>query len=120
MPAALASTCRVSSRAVTDLRAHHIGLTTSGLSKMGYETELQFTGVIIDNKRLQLFRTYVEKNRGNDSRAFHYMLQYLYLETNEHGYRSEEHTSELQSPCNLVCRLLLEKKKNDTLSTNRI
>src|SRR5256885_4068523 len=28
------------------------------------------------------------------------------------NYRSEEHTSELQSPCNLVCRLLLEKKKN--------
>src|SRR5256885_5052860 len=33
------------------------------------------------------------------------------------SHRSEEHTSELQSPCNLVCRLLLEKKKkyNDTL-----
>src|SRR2546426_12049312 len=29
------------------------------------------------------------------------------------GVRSEEHTSELQSPCNLVCRLLLEKKKYD-------
>src|SRR5256885_8774014 len=28
--------------------------------------------------------------------------------------RSEEHTSELQSPCNLVCRLLLEKKKTIT------
>src|SRR5205807_6123896 len=28
--------------------------------------------------------------------------------------RSEEHTSELQSPCNLVCRLLLEKKKHIT------
>src|SRR6478735_5916049 len=28
----------------------------------------------------------------------------------EHANRSEEHTSELQSPCNLVCRLLLEKK----------
>src|SRR5256885_12252830 len=28
--------------------------------------------------------------------------------------RSEEHTSELQSPCNLVCRLLLEKKKYST------
>src|SRR5256885_3969622 len=28
-----------------------------------------------------------------------------------HEVRSEEHTSELQSPCNLVCRLLLEKKK---------
>src|SRR5256885_10102695 len=30
--------------------------------------------------------------------------------------RSEEHTSELQSPCNLVCRLLLEKKKKLILS----
>src|SRR2546426_11864996 len=33
-----------------------------------------------------------------------YTLNYL-------AHRSEEHTSELQSPCNLVCRLLLEKKK---------
>src|SRR5256885_13324893 len=32
--------------------------------------------------------------------------------------RSEEHTSELQSPCNLVCRLLLEKKKLDTLPSH--
>src|SRR5256885_13154238 len=31
--------------------------------------------------------------------------------------RSEEHTSELQSPCNLVCRLLLEKKKKNTVAT---
>src|ERR1039457_7375765 len=30
--------------------------------------------------------------------------------------RSEEHTSELQSPCNLVCRLLLEKKKQNNLT----
>src|SRR2546426_2587204 len=34
------------------------------------------------------------------------------LETILGKLRSEEHTSELQSPCNLVCRLLLEKKKN--------
>src|SRR2546426_7133201 len=36
--------------------------------------------------------------------------------------RSEEHTSELQSPCNLVCRLLLEKKKKtqyDAIDTQR-
>src|SRR2546426_6783503 len=33
--------------------------------------------------------------------------------------RSEEHTSELQSPCNLVCRLLLEKKKKFTRRTMR-
>src|SRR5256885_6849285 len=32
-----------------------------------------------------------------------------------HCTRSEEHTSELQSPCNLVCRLLLEKKKKTTI-----
>src|SRR2546426_8416525 len=32
--------------------------------------------------------------------------------------RSEEHTSELQSPCNLVCRLLLEKKKQPMISSD--
>src|SRR5256885_11027734 len=31
--------------------------------------------------------------------------------------RSEEHTSELQSPCNLVCRLLLEKKKQSSFTS---
>ena len=33
--------------------------------------------------------------------------------------RSEEHTSELQSPCNLVCRLLLEKKKKSEMKTTQ-
>src|SRR5260370_21251005 len=33
-------------------------------------------------------------------------------------HRSEEHTSELQSHLNLVCRLLLEKKKKQTITTN--
>src|SRR2546426_6931507 len=36
-----------------------------------------------------------------------------------HPERSEEHTSELQSPCNLVCRLLLEKKKKRTTSMKK-
>src|SRR5690606_39671121 len=35
------------------------------------------------------------------------------------GHRSEEHTSELQSRENLVCRLLLEKKKNKTKKRNK-
>src|SRR2546426_3079137 len=37
------------------------------------------------------------------------------------GYveRSEEHTSELQSPCNLVCRLLLEKKKKQSVRDHK-
>src|SRR5256885_7758675 len=37
--------------------------------------------------------------------------EHLLPELRVPGHRSEEHTSELQSPCNLVCRLLLEKKK---------
>src|ERR1039457_7440904 len=36
----------------------------------------------------------------------------------EATYRSEEHTSELQSPCNLVCRLLLEKKNTPEVLRN--
>src|SRR5947208_4724942 len=36
-----------------------------------------------------------------------------------HAHRSEEHTSELQSPDHLVCRLLLEKKKKDKETTSR-
>src|SRR5256885_13104422 len=34
--------------------------------------------------------------------------------------RSEEHTSELQSPCNLVCRLLLEKKKKSRIAAQPV
>src|SRR5256885_13167444 len=43
--------------------------------------------------------------------AVHVLLVNLVYNKN---VRSEEHTSELQSPCNLVCRLLLEKKKTYT------
>src|SRR3989454_3179656 len=39
------------------------------------------------------------------------LVQQVFIELPAHkNSRSEEHTSELQSPCNLVCRLLLEKK----------
>src|SRR2546426_7603312 len=41
------------------------------------------------------------------------------LELGELLERSEEHTSELQSPCNLVCRLLLEKKKSQRRHTTQ-
>src|SRR5205807_5241062 len=37
-----------------------------------------------------------------------------------HARRSEEHTSELQSPCNLVCRLLLEKKKKKQTGKRKV
>src|SRR2546422_7474353 len=39
-------------------------------------------------------------------------VKFLFRGQFERGYRSEEHTSELQSRLHLVCRLLLEKKKN--------
>src|SRR5256885_6888489 len=39
--------------------------------------------------------------------------------TGDGDSRSEEHTSELQSPCNLVCRLLLEKKKSASGESDR-
>src|SRR2546426_6782247 len=52
-------------------------------------------------------------------------LQYIELSHNRVkqiqtlSARSEEHTSELQSPCNLVCRLLLEKKKKKKENTTK-
>src|SRR5256885_4931704 len=57
----------------------------------------------------------MERNPGVDWTA---VADVLYGCANQ---RSEEHTSELQSPCNLVCRLLLEKKKTtsrDPCQTN--
>src|SRR2546426_6468077 len=48
-------------------------------------------------------------NYGGKLGPHHFNLRKIMSEV---GARSEEHTSELQSPCNLVCRLLLEKKKN--------
>src|SRR2546426_6721505 len=68
-----------------------------------------------------LFRSRAAAPRGNDFKA-----EFVLCRDHERGsrrsarrrraafrrlHRSEEHTSELQSPCNLVCRLLLEKKK---------
>src|SRR2546426_8210734 len=42
------------------------------------------------------------------------------IRVHQRSSRSEEHTSELQSPCNLVCRLLLEKKKKNKKKDLRI
>src|SRR5256885_12442157 len=48
-----------------------------------------------------------------DTFAHPHRLKLLYVAGSFINQRSEEHTSELQSPCNLVCRLLLEKKNTD-------
>src|SRR2546426_8794236 len=48
----------------------------------------------------------------------HQVVEIAKVADPEHlALRSEEHTSELQSPCNLVCRLLLEKKKKQPRRT---
>src|SRR5256885_11287751 len=61
-------------------------------------------------KRKSRFSLGVEDRRNNRSCLFafeHFHVHHVGCR------RSEEHTSELQSPCNLVCRLLLEKKKKN-------
>src|SRR5256885_10085820 len=62
-----------------------------------------------------LFRSLSRRSMGSSStevRARHVLeLMIQSLARSKSQDRSEEHTSELQSPCNLVCRLLLEKKK---------
>src|ERR1022692_4051653 len=56
----------------------------------------------------------VQQRRSQRRHRFKWTLRgdrHLHLSRRLGAPRSEEHTSELQSPCNLVCRLLLEKKK---------
>src|SRR5437588_4371899 len=65
-------------------------------------------GVIVTDELLELAERY---GAGEDKgRAF-----FLDLAAKQMAVRSEEHTSELQSHSDLVCRLLLEKKKNITI-----
>src|SRR5256885_7575985 len=52
------------------------------------------------------------RSDNQDDARFALILLYNREKRYDDALRSEEHTSELQSPCNLVCRLLLEKKKN--------
>src|SRR5256885_3912987 len=70
-----------------------------------------------------LFRSVIRKGRRRDQipvAGFQRVVHALPTELGR-ALRSEEHTSELQSPCNLVCRLLLEKKKkNDSCLHSRI
>src|SRR5690348_17799229 len=50
----------------------------------------------------------------------HLILHSMVILTNRLKRRSEEHTSELQSPVHLVCRLLLEKKNNTTIFCSKM
>src|SRR2546430_6731089 len=74
-----------------------------------------------------LFRSAFAAPRAVCSRAHHRRRDNLLVHRREHASshhgrvpRSEEHTSELQSQSNLVCRLLLEKKKFSTLKLGTV
>src|SRR2546426_6565861 len=65
-------------------------------------------GYVMENGRIVLDGDAKTISENEDIKEF-----YLGLTGVGQRKRSEEHTSELQSPCNLVCRLLLEKKKKN-------
>src|SRR2546426_7930948 len=77
-----------------------------------------------------LFRSVHREKTGREGTIGRLALGYLRLnqivgqkeitaeQAEQNRQRSEEHTSELQSPCNLVCRLLLEKKKKKEIHNN--
>src|SRR5256885_12193090 len=80
--------------------------TTLFRSRIGY-----VSGDFCDHA-LRFFIEPVLKNHNHDRFEIHcYYTNRIDDEHTKRLRRSEEHTSELQSPCNLVCRLLLEKKK---------
>src|SRR5438552_14952175 len=68
-----------------------------------------------DQSYLNLAKVYALEGSEDKARAI--LLELLKQHPNHP--RSEEHTSELQSPDHLVCRLLLEKKKKKNTSTNK-
>src|SRR3989454_5593574 len=82
------------------LRAEEI----AGLLKLARRMNPQKTRPLLRGKRVLLL-FYEPSTRTRSS-----------FEIAAKSLRSEEHTSELQSPCNLVCRLLLEKKKTNPRS----
>src|SRR2546421_8106894 len=65
------------------------------------------------NRLKALYRGWAIPCTGTQVYAPHYRSEWL-SKIREAGVRSEEHTSELQSRSDLVCRLLLEKKKKNT------
>src|SRR3989454_5866931 len=69
-----------------------------------------FRSVVAVDRRDQLVDERLGREAGHDRTPLPRQLE-------PDGVRSEEHTSELQSPCNLVCRLLLEKKKKKQKTT---
>src|SRR2546426_9297111 len=71
--------------------------------------------------RAHRFYEFIRRDRVVESGCFHHVIRRGEISREfVKTMRSEEHTSELQSPCNLVCRLLLEKKKKRKKTTSKL
>src|SRR5256885_10715314 len=71
-----------------------------------------FRSAVLQERALDRDRALVVEARAEAQERRDVVERERVVEPVRRARRSEEHTSELQSPCNLVCRLLLEKKKN--------
>src|SRR2546426_4688372 len=71
--------------------------------------KIDYVGLVLLAAGIGTLQTMLERGERLDWFTSREVVTYAVISA-----RSEEHTSELQSPCNLVCRLLLEKKKNMT------
>src|SRR5437588_3115711 len=87
--------------------------TTLFRSRVGFRWEPVVHRVAHVRDRNWLYRTH------HSSRRYHRIRRPPRMEQAFPHHRSEEHTSELQSHSDLVCRLLLEKKKNKHKKTKR-
>src|SRR5256885_8595415 len=113
----------VPARSSRKIRAPFVSAADRGAGRSPVAT----TRIKLNSKRLVMPRGIVTTPRGPGQRTLrrldpsHRREHYARLLLVDEVPRSEEHTSELQSPCNLVCRLLLEKKKkkqHDTSATS--
>src|SRR5205807_4689169 len=89
--------------------------TTLFRSPFGGNEQLEHIAVVMES--VPLLRFHLDSGHAKLERGYDRWEEYLTILGRK---RSEEHTSELQSPCNLVCRLLLEKKKKNLLKMNII
>src|SRR5258708_28438247 len=85
------------------------GVTTAFIASDSWLSKQVPVSHIATSKTISDYSTYSWIGLGGASYLFGHMTHNGHL--SETGLRSEEHTSELQSPDHLVCRLLLEKKK---------
>src|SRR2546426_8699724 len=104
------STSRTGALSVTLARPHDAEDPARNHKHQGHEDDAEHELPVFRVTRHHGVEQLVERNAERRARQRVHTPQQHHHEQ----LRSEEHTSELQSPCNLVCRLLLEKKKKKT------